>query len=102
MSEASGVASIHPTGDLPVQAIQVKEDDDEAFRLALFGSSSDQKAGTSLAERAQGSVVVIASESFPGEWRARRRPPSPTMWTPAMAGRAVDRHHRVGLYGAGQ
>lgn len=59
MSVASQVASIHPTGDLPVQAIQVKEDDDEAFRLALFGSSSDQKAGTSLAERAQGSVVVI-------------------------------------------
>ncbi len=59
MSVASQIASIHPTGDLPVQAIQVKEGDDEAFRLALFGSSSDQKVGTSLAERAKGSVVVI-------------------------------------------
>lgn len=58
MAVATQIASIHPTGDLPVQAIQVKDDDDDAFRLALFGSS-DEKAGTSLAERAKGSVIVI-------------------------------------------
>jgi DNA-binding NtrC family response regulator len=59
MAVASLVASIHPTGELPIQAVQVKDGDDEAFRLDLFGSASDQRAGASLAERAKGSVVVI-------------------------------------------
>lgn len=56
---ATLLASIHPTGELPVQAIQVKEDDDEAFRLALFGPPSTDGAKATLAERAKGSVIVI-------------------------------------------
>lgn len=58
MAVATQIASIHPTGELPVQAIQVKDGDDDAFRLALFGST-DGTGGISLAERASGSVVVI-------------------------------------------
>lgn len=56
---ATLVASIHPTGELPLQAIQVKENDDDAFRLALFGPPSADGATSTLADRSKGSVVVI-------------------------------------------
>lgn len=59
MAVASLIASIHPTGELPIQAIQVKDGDDEAFHLDLFGSPTEQGSGATLAERAKGSVVVI-------------------------------------------
>jgi len=59
MAVASLIASIHPTGELPIQAIQVKDGDDETFHLDLFGSSKDRGSGAALAERAKGSVVVI-------------------------------------------
>jgi DNA-binding NtrC family response regulator len=59
MAVASLISSIHPTGELPIQAIQVREGDDESFRLDLFGSPSDKGSGATLAERAKGSVVVI-------------------------------------------
>jgi DNA-binding NtrC family response regulator/pSer/pThr/pTyr-binding forkhead associated (FHA) protein len=56
---ATLIASIHPTGELPVQAIQVKEGEDDAFRLDLFGPPSEHGARASLAERAKGSLIVI-------------------------------------------
>jgi DNA-binding NtrC family response regulator len=59
MAVAALLASIHPTGELPVQAIQVREGDDDAFRLDLFGPSPDQGSVTHLADRAKGSVVVL-------------------------------------------
>ena len=59
MAVATLIASVHPTGQLPLQVIQVSENDDDAFRLDLFGTASDRRTGASLAERAKGSVVVI-------------------------------------------
>ena len=56
---ATVIASIHPTGGLPVQAIQVKEGEDDAFRLDLFGPPSESGARVTLADRAKGSLVVI-------------------------------------------
>ena len=56
---ATLIASIHPTGELPLQAIQVKENDDDAFRMALFGPPSADGATSTLADRSKGSVVVI-------------------------------------------
>jgi DNA-binding NtrC family response regulator len=59
MAVATLIASVHPTGELPVQVIQVVEGQDENFRLDLLGASSDRRTGASLSERAKGSVVVI-------------------------------------------
>jgi DNA-binding NtrC family response regulator len=59
MAVAALLASIHPTGKLPVQAIQVREGDDDSFRLDLFGPSPDHGGITHLADRVKGSVVVI-------------------------------------------
>jgi DNA-binding NtrC family response regulator len=59
MAVATLIASVHPTGELPVQVIQVAEGEDEAFRLDLFGTPSDRRSGASISERAKGSVVVI-------------------------------------------
>jgi DNA-binding NtrC family response regulator len=56
---ASLIASIHPTGELPVHAIQVRNNDDDAFRIDLFGPPSEDGGRATLAERAKGSVVVI-------------------------------------------
>ena len=56
---ATLIASIHPTGELPLQAIQAKENDDDAFRLALVGPPAADGMRSSLADRAKGSVVVI-------------------------------------------
>ncbi len=59
MAVATLIASVHPTGQLPVQVIQVKEGEDASFRLDLFGTPSGGSPGAALAERAKGSVVVI-------------------------------------------
>lgn len=59
MAVATLIAAVHPTGELPVQVVQVTEGEDEAFRLDLFGTQSDRRAGAALSERAKGSVVVI-------------------------------------------
>jgi DNA-binding NtrC family response regulator len=56
---ATLISSIHPTGELPVQAIQVKEGDDDTFRLDLFGPPSEHGSRATLAERAKGSLIVI-------------------------------------------
>jgi DNA-binding NtrC family response regulator len=56
---ATLIASIHPTGELPVQAIQVKEGEDDSFRLDLFGPPSEHGARATLADRAKGSLIVI-------------------------------------------
>ena len=56
---ATLIASTHPTGELPVQAIQVKKGEDETFRLDLFGPPSEHGARATLAERAKGSLLVI-------------------------------------------
>jgi DNA-binding NtrC family response regulator len=56
---ATLIASTHPTGELPVQAIQVKKGEDDTFRLDLFGPPSEHGARATLAERAKGSLVVL-------------------------------------------
>ena len=56
---ATLISSIHPTGELPVQAIQVKKGDDDAFRLDLYGPPSEHGARATLADRAKGSLIVI-------------------------------------------
>jgi len=59
MAVATLIASIHPTGELPVLALQARKDDDEALRTELFGPPSDRGFAEALAERAKGAVVVI-------------------------------------------
>ncbi len=59
MAAATLIASLHPTGQLPVQVFQARRDDDAAFRTDLFGPSSDRGFAEALAERTKGSVVVL-------------------------------------------
>jgi len=59
MAVATLIASMHPTGELPVQAYQARSDDDAALRTELFGPPSERGFSEALAERAKGTVVVI-------------------------------------------
>jgi DNA-binding NtrC family response regulator len=59
MAAATLIASLHPTGELPVEVFQARKDDDAAFRIDLFGPPSSQGFEAGLVERAKGAVVVI-------------------------------------------
>jgi DNA-binding NtrC family response regulator len=67
MAVATLIASLHPTGDLPVQVYQARPDDDAAFRIDLFGPPSDRGFAEVLGERAKGAVVVIRDVHLLGQ-----------------------------------
>jgi DNA-binding NtrC family response regulator len=67
MAVATLIASLHPTGELPVQAYQARKDDDAAFRIDLFGPQSEGGFAEGLAERAKGAVVVIRDVHLLGQ-----------------------------------
>jgi DNA-binding NtrC family response regulator len=67
MAVATLIASLHPTGQLPVQVFHARRDDDAAFRIDLFGPPSDHGFAEALAERAKGSVVVLRDVHLLGQ-----------------------------------
>jgi len=58
MFVAALIASLNPSGALPVQVFQAREEDESAQRMELFGSSPDGGA-SSLVARARGGALVI-------------------------------------------
>lgn len=56
---ASLIASVHPTGALPVQVVQVTDCDEAAARMSLFGPGSPPSPEGGLTQRAKGTVVVV-------------------------------------------
>ncbi len=59
MTVATLIASLHPTGELPVRAIQARAGDEATFRMELFGPESEGGFGEALAQRARGMVLVL-------------------------------------------
>ncbi len=67
MAVATLIATLHPTGALPVQVFQAKEEEDAAFRTDLFGPPSERGFAEGLAERTKGSVVVLRDVHLLGQ-----------------------------------
>ncbi len=55
---ASLVASLHPTGPLPVHLFEAGSGEEEALRAELFGLEGPESGG--IVERARGGVLVLA------------------------------------------
>jgi DNA-binding NtrC family response regulator/pSer/pThr/pTyr-binding forkhead associated (FHA) protein len=67
MAVATLIASLHPTGSLPVQVFQAKDEGDATFRTDLFGATSERGFADGLAERTKGSVVVLRDVHLLGQ-----------------------------------
>jgi len=60
MTTAALIASMHPTGELPVHVFQARVDDEASARMELVRSTTEDGAtGGSLVERARGGVLVV-------------------------------------------
>ncbi len=59
MFAANLIASIHPTGGLPVSVVRADESEEAAIRTALMGPGASPPPEAGIAERAKGSVVVV-------------------------------------------
>jgi DNA-binding NtrC family response regulator len=67
MSVATLIASLHPTGGLPVQVLQMRMDDDPTIRVELLGSPLEDESVGSLVERAKGGVLVLRDIHLVGQ-----------------------------------
>jgi DNA-binding NtrC family response regulator len=67
MAVATLIASLHPTGQLPVRVVQARRDEDDAFRIDFFGPATDSGFAEILAERNKGSVVVLRDVHLLGQ-----------------------------------
>lgn len=59
MTVAALIASLHPTGPLPVQVFQGRLEDEQILRSELFGSGDADGAVGSAVSRAKGGVLVV-------------------------------------------
>jgi DNA-binding NtrC family response regulator len=55
----SMIASMHPTGELPIRIIQARGGDDDGFRLELLGPVAEDEPERGLLEHLKGQVVVL-------------------------------------------